>query len=793
MSHAQAVLQPAPPAQHIFELKNFLYAHPALSIFIFRLRDFTLCRELYGPHVAEEIENLLVTTLNLHGSNGTLSPARHALRLGSGEAMLLRALAPHDHSHLMDQAFSLKMTLQSRLRKHTISSLGREFEIEAGFSLLHEGPMFEKERLFHEAIDDARRMAQGTIKLEDIKLSSIFRSIIRNDQIRMLFQPIYDFKSGTVMAWEALARGPRGSEFESPAILFDFAEQFGQLFALEQACRSKAMETVGVLTPGQRLFLNIHPRTVVDPAFAPGKTLELLQIHGLKPDNVVFEITERHSIKDFTSFHKTLDHYRSQGFRIAVDDAGTGYSGLSTVAALKPDFIKVDMSLVRDVDKDPVRRALMDTMVTLANRIGSEIIAEGIETKGEASALLEIGVHFGQGYFLSRPHFPKPETPLDVKELTPLRHESLNRLACSIPIGQLTQKALTVSPRTPVQSVQRIFTTNPALSSVVVVEDGKPMGLVMGYCLDRHLATLYGRALYAEKPVSVLMDATPMIVDERDPVESVAKNANTREMLKAYDEVIVTRVGEFMGVVTVQKMLTTLAQVQVEMAKGTNPLTGIPGNVALEKEIEMRLRRGKPFCMLYADLDYFKVYNDIYGFKDGDLVILLLGRIMTWAIARHGQHGDFLAHIGGDDFVAMVSPDTAERICKAVVRCFKRLILNCYHPQDRDRGWIMGKGRDGKEQQFPLVSVSIGIVECATPCSLQALGEKAAQVKGYAKSLPGNVYVRDRRGQGANDPSPKPAECAHSSEPDGAAPAQQQTIPAMYDTPSSCFPSVFAS
>jgi hypothetical protein len=166
---------------------------------------------------------------------------------------------------------------------------------------------------------------------------------------------------------------------------------------------------------------------------------------------------------------------------------------------------------------------------------------------------------------------------------------------------------------------------------------------------------------------------------------------------------------------------------------------------------------------------------------------------MTWAIARHGQHGDFLAHIGGDDFVAMVSPDTAERICKAVVRCFKRLILNCYHPQDRDRGWIMGKGRDGKEQQFPLVSVSIGIVECATPCSLQALGEKAAQVKGYAKSLPGNVYVRDRRGQGANDPSPKPAECAHSSEPDGAAPAQQQTIPAMYDTPSSCFPSVFAS
>ncbi|MDY0226305.1 MAG: GGDEF domain-containing protein [Desulfomicrobium apsheronum] len=140
------------------------------------------------------------------------------------------------------------------------------------------------------------------------------------------------------------------------------------------------------------------------------------------------------------------------------------------------------------------------------------------------------------------------------------------------------------------------------------------------------------------------------VVDERKSVESVAKSA--REMLKAYDEVIVTSGGQFLGVVTVQKMLTTLAQVQVEMAKGTNPLTGIPGNVALEKEIETRLRRGKPFCMLYADLDNFKVYNDVYGFKDADLVILLLGRILTWAISRHGHSGEFLAHIGGDDFVA---------------------------------------------------------------------------------------------------------------------------------------------
>jgi diguanylate cyclase (GGDEF)-like protein len=735
-------------SQSFFEANKILHSQHALAIFICRLKDFTLCFELYGGHVAEEIENLLLAGLNAQTRVGAALDGGHTLRIGPGETVLMRPVSQLDEDRLMDQAFSLKMSLQSALRKHSISSIGRELEIEVGFSVLHEPSLAARERHLHECIDEARRLAGSNVDLDGIKLASLFRSIVRKGQITMLFQPIYDFKKGTVLAWEALARGPRDSELESPSLLFDFAEQTGQLFILEQACRARAMQTVGALGPGQSLFLNIHPRAVVDPHFAPGKTLELIRKHGLEPDNIVFEITERHSIRDFTAFHKTLDHYRSQGFKIAVDDAGTGYSGLSTIAALKPDFIKVDMSLIRDVDKDPVRRALMETMVTLAGRIGSEIIAEGIESKGEAATLIEIGVHYGQGYFLSRPLFPKPETPLDLKELAPLRNDALSRLACSIPIGQLVQKTLTVTPRTPVQSVQRIFSSNPALSSVVVVEDGKPLGLVMGYSLDRHLATLYGRALYAEKPVSVLMDATPMIAEDREPVEAVAKNANNRETIKAYDEVIVTRGGEFLGVVTVQKMLTTLAQVQVEMAKGTNPLTGIPGNVALEKEVEATLRRGRPFAMLYADLDHFKVYNDVYGFKDGDQVILLLGRILTWAIARHGSSGDFLAHIGGDDFVAMVAPEKVDRICKAVIRCFKRLIPNYYHPRDRERGWILGKGRDGREQQFPLISVSIGIVECSDDikhCSLQGLGEKAAQVKGYAKSIPGNVFVRDRR------------------------------------------------
>lgn len=747
MPQTQVIATMTPPPSKHMPLRSFLRDTSRLLIFVFRLKDFTLCRELYGDYACEELENQMLLAINQQRPQPFELSAQHALMLGPGEAMLVLDSTVTQDAMAMDQAFGMKMSVQSVLRKHTISSMGREFELEVGFAMQNPDAGLSHDKTFHDTVDEARRMAIGTLDPSGLKLSAIFHSILAQGQLCTHFQPIYDFKSGAVMAWEALTRGPRGSEFESPAMLFDFAEQYGQLFVLEQACRAKAIETVGTLAAGQRLFLNIHPRTVVDPAFTPGKTLDLLEAYGLSPDNIVLEITERHSIKDFTSFHKTLDHYRSQGFRIAVDDAGTGYSGLSTIAVLQPEFIKVDMSLVRDVDKDPVRRALMETMVSLADRIGSEIIAEGIESKSEASTLIDIGVHYGQGYFLSRPHYPKPETPLSIKELAPMGHSSLNRLSCSIPIGQLVQPVLSVGTRTPVHSVQRVFATNPSMSGLVVADEEKPLGLVMGYSLDRHLASMYGRALYSEKPISVLMDSAPMIVDEREPVELVAKNANSREMLKAYDEVIVTRHGLLLGVVTVQKMLTTLAQVQVEMAKGTNPLTGLPGNVALEKEIESRMRRGNPFSLLYADLDHFKVFNDVYGFKDGDLVILLVGRILAWAVGKYGLSGDFLAHIGGDDFVAISSPERAERICKAVVRCFKRLIPHQYHPQDRQAGWILGKGRDGVEQRFPLISVSIGILDCAGPCNQQTLGEKAAQIKGYAKSIPGNVYVRDRRGQ----------------------------------------------
>jgi GGDEF domain-containing protein len=267
----------------------------------------------------------------------------------------------------------------------------------------------------------------------------------------------------------------------------------------------------------------------------------------------------------------------------------------------------------------------------------------------------------------------------------------------------------------------------------------------MSHHLNRHLSEEFGRSVYFKRPVTLIMDSWPLIVEASTPVELTARQALLRNKQNIFDYVIVTECGRFKGVVSVQKILDTLAEVQVEMAKGASPLTGLPGNLLIEQEIERRAAGSEPFAIVYADLDNFKVYNDIYGFVRGDDIILLLGRIMAWAIKRHGGKGDFLGHVGGDDFVALTSPCLAERICRSVVRVFGRLVVRHFTPEDLARGFVRGKDRRGQEMSFPLTSVSLGILECAPGTDLLAIAQSSSATKTFAKTIPGNSYVYDRR------------------------------------------------
>ena len=728
-------------------LSSLLGRHARLNIMLFRIHDYYLFRELYGDELVERIDTLFTQAIgDLAKSHGDLHKDAFMVTLSPGEHLLLHDTPRSCGTSLGDTIYSFKLKALSILRQEAITLTGRDIELDVGYSVFQtqtQGRGYEK--AFFQSVFKAREMAEKGFDLENLKLSRKLQKTIDAQDVHIVYQPIIDFSNGSILAWEALTRGPENSCLHSPTVLFDLAEQVGELFALENVCREKAVRHIGALGKGRKMFLNIHPRTLVDPKFSPGRTLDFLREVGLGPENVVFEITERHSIKDFNLFHLTLDHYRTQGFQIAIDDAGTGYSGLSSIATLQPEYIKIDMSLVRDVHKDPVKQALLETFVTFADKIGAKMIAEGIEKKSEAIRLSEMGMHYGQGYYFGRPVFPKCDTPVKVTAFAPPRPTSFEHLSCSMPIGQLTEEVLTVSPNTEVFKVQNMFKQDLSLAGVVVCRDQKPLGLVMGYSLDRKLAAPYGHALYSQRSVQALMDEDVLIVDEKRPVEEVAKKAMARGKMKAYDEIIITRKGCLLGVVSVQKLLNTLAEVQVEMAKGTSPLSGLPGNLALEQALEDRLQNGRPFSLLYADLDNFKVYNDTYGFNEGDKILLLLSKLLGSALQKKGAGNDALYHVGGDDFVLISHPHRVMNIAECVAKCFGRLTRSCYRREDRENGWIVGKDRDGNKRKFPLVSISLGAIDCYEHCTLRELSEQAAAIKKYAKSLPGNSYVRDRR------------------------------------------------
>jgi diguanylate cyclase (GGDEF)-like protein len=708
-----------------------------------RISGYSLFEKLYGDEISAGVVGYLHRSLDASLSEHLPGSGFKFIDKAEPGAFIALFEADCGLNEMADLALRLRLAVKSQLNQEVVKQTGQSLDLEVGFSILAYENGRDLEHLVFSALSDARQVAEGTLDTAKLSLMAEFREVVQIPRLRAVYQPIVDLRNGGVLGWESLARGPADGNFRSPALMFDFAEEVGWIFALERCCREQALAGLGGLEAGQKLFLNIHPQTLGDPSFKSGETLRLLERHGLKPYNVVFEITERHNVKDFTLFYRTLEHYRSQGYQVAIDDVGTGYSGLSRLAAVRPDYIKVDMSLVRGIDANPVQRSLIETMVTLSQKIGCGIICEGIETETELSSLQSMGVHYGQGYYLARPAAPKPMPQVRM----PLPRGINGRARdwkCSIPISELSEPAPTVAPDALTREVKHLLDSKP-ISGVVVVDDGKPVGLVMSHHLDRQLGTYFGTSLYYERGVSRLMDTSPLIADGSQPVEQVAKQAMCRERFKLYDHIIVTKDGYLSGLVSVQKMLDALARVQVEMAKGMSPLTGLPGNVALEREIQRRCQDGPPVSFIYCDLDHFKVYNDVYGFEAGDRMILLISRILVWAARRHAGNDSFVGHVGGDDFVVIAPAEKAERTSQAVVRCFSRLVGGLYNPEDRAAGFVRAMGREGREENFPLVSVSLGIVNCHGPCDLGQIGYRAAEVKKYAKSRPGNVYVRDRR------------------------------------------------
>ena len=217
----------------------------------------------------------------------------------------------------------------------------------------------------------------------------------------MAFQPIVDLRERRVDAYEALVRSPTGSGAAGVLAQVD-AEN---LYKFDQACRVRAIELAASLGRRRHLRLNFLPHSVYEPRAWLRATLHGADRSGFPRDRLTFEIVETEAIADTDHLLNITREYRRQGFKVALDDFGTGYSGLARLALLKPDIVKLDRVVAQDCDKDPVRLAIVKSIIGLCDDIGVKTVIEGVERLGEVEALRSVGARFIQGFYFGRPLF----------------------------------------------------------------------------------------------------------------------------------------------------------------------------------------------------------------------------------------------------------------------------------------------------------------------------------------------------------------------------------------------------
>jgi GGDEF domain-containing protein len=222
------------------------------------------------------------------------------------------------------------------------------------------------------------------------------------------------------------------------------------------------------------------------------------------------------------------------------------------------------------------------------------------------------------------------------------------------------------------------------------------------------------------------------------PVDAVARLAMQRPYEQLYDPIIVEEDGNFRGAVTIKDLLDTCAKIQIDIAMHANPLTGLPGNLLLEKEIKSRIFSEQPFCITYYDLDNFKGYNDSYGFINGDLMLKLLADILKEQAVKN----EFVGHIGGDDFIVIADYHDGEPFCQAVLAAFGSRVLSLYRPGDVARGYIISKNRHGVTENFPLASLSIAGISNRKNmyASLEDFSKDVSALKKICKQHSGSYY-----------------------------------------------------
>lgn len=544
--------------------------------------------------------------------------------------------------------------------------------------------------------------------------------------VQMHFQPIVDFaQDGAIFGYEALCRmqDPNGQLLNGEEA-FRLARQINRAGELDMVCQRLALAgKARDIAPGIPIFINVLPHTILHEDLWLLPFLENLGQLGIERRDVVIEIVESEEVSpELLARH--CDKIRMHGLRIALDDMGSGFNGLRTLAAVRADFIKIDRAIVHEAQGSRVRTVLLEAIVSMAQRLGCTVVAEGLERIEDITFCREMGLMYAQGYYFARPQ----RLPIASVSHMPERDESHRPPAADeFKLVEFAQPGLVFDMNTPVDEVRHMFRQNPDIAVATVLDSNRP------------LAMLRRGKLFAERhaALGLFCDPLPRVVTSRASAAMFSRSLY-RERGESEPWVLVGDEGNYLGTLQPFEIIAHLIS-RTSSGSSLHPLSQLMTGPSLRHSLDASLKNNPDTQLVYIDLDHFKAYNDRYGFIRGDAMIRLLAEILR--LLFNGQAGLLLGHIGGDDFVLILDrhkPALIQSLLDCISR-FQSLAAHLYDSNDLARGFFVTE--DGLEH--PVASISIAVVNGRQGRLINsvAAAERAALLKKIGKATSGSIIV----------------------------------------------------
>ncbi|GDY28945.1 GGDEF domain-containing protein [Gandjariella thermophila] len=539
--------------------------------------------------------------------------------------------------------------------------------------------------------------------------------------VRFAYQPLFNLHTGGIVAVEALARPTARTVHD----VFRDAGRAGRLVETDISLAASAIRAAAEHETLLPLHVNLLAITAAGPPEVIDPVIDALRDTGRRARDIVLELGGPFGRVPRGGLIEGLAMLRRAGFRIALDGLGDADTPLSLLAETNPELLKVDRGVISGLPDEPGCTALLESLIRLAEGIGAQLAAVGVETDAQLATLRRLGVHLAQGNLLTQPS----RRPLTTVSIPPAATELADpdatlpgRRNAGPRVSDFLHPATMLRADATSEEVRSVLANQPMVSSVVLVdEESRPR-----WTLDRNRFLLavtgpYGHALHAKRDAARLADRPHLVRTDTTALELLDTLAGVERNRINDDVVVVDEAFHCLGVVRVTDVVRGIAEMKVEEAAALNPLTRLPGSDQVGQEIERRIAAGEIFAVGWLDIDGFKTVNDSAGFAAGDDLIRTIGRGLTDAAATLSSVR--VGHVGGDDFLFVTGLDDLVPLANALL------------DTPRSAGGLA-------------VSLSLATLVCASGSvtGYREVSRLLAPLKQHAKALRGSSWVLGRPG-----------------------------------------------